>query len=31
MLCLSMNNCGLKTLKNFPNCAGLLRLELGEN
>ena len=28
---LSLNNCGLTTLKNFPVCPNLNNLELGEN
>ncbi len=28
---MSLNNCGLSTLKNFPNCTNLRQLELGEN
>ncbi len=28
---LSLNNCGLATLKNFPKCSQLTNLEIGEN
>ncbi len=28
---LALSNCGLTSLKNFPNCFNLINLELGEN
>jgi Leucine-rich repeat (LRR) protein len=28
---ITANNCRLETLKNFPNCANLSRVEIGEN
>lgn len=28
---ISLNNCGLSSLKNFPNCPNLSSLEIGEN
>ena len=28
IICLSLNGCGLKTLKNFPNLPNLIRLEI---
>ena len=31
LMCLSLNNCGLTTLANFPNKPALIRLELMEN
>ena len=31
LVSLSMNNCKLATLANFPNCENLVRLELIEN
>ena len=31
LMCLSMNNCGLTSLANFPNKPSLIRLELMEN
>lgn len=31
LMCLSMNNCGLTSLANFPKKASLIRLELMEN
>ena len=31
LLCLSLNNCGLTTLNNFPKLPGLIRLEIMDN
>ena len=31
LMCLSLNNCGLTSLANFPNTPSLIRLELMEN